>query len=334
MMSGQESDRIGTRMRVAVTTAILHRGLERLCPSGKLRWGNCDFLLNPPPRTLCDYWIVFAAGRDRDEMLCAPENTLFIAGEPPSKKIYPRGYYAQFDRVVSAHASDPHPRVTPSALGLNWHVGLSREDDCYHFGYDELAVLPLGVKVNKLSVVCSNLTTTEGQRNRLRFLDAIKGRLGERVIHHGRGFTPISDKMDAIYPYRFHLVFENCRSPDYWTEKLSDSYLGWAYPFYVGCPNLADYFPAAGFIPLDMEDPDESARVISERMDRPADEAEVALVGECRNRILNTYNPFARFAHWANCFYEPSASSGRVRITSHKAFRPFPRGLLYRLRSL
>ena len=333
-MGRQESDQTGGRKLVAVTTAIRHRSLERLCPGGRLRWGNCDFLLNPPPGALCDYWIVFAAARDRDEMVCGRENTLFIAGEPPSKKIYPRGYYAQFNRVVSAHAADPHPQVTPSALGLNWHVGLSRDDDCYHIGYDELAALVPGAKANKLSVVCSNLTTTEGQRSRLRFLDAMKERLGDRLIHHGRGFSPIADKMDAIYPYRFHLVLENCRSPHYWTEKLSDAYLGWAHPFYVGCPNLGDYFPSAGFTPLDMDNPDEAAWVISERMERPMDEAEIGRVKECRNMILNTYNPFARFAYWAERFHQPAVSAGRVKITSHKAFRPFPRGLLYRLRSV
>lgn len=318
------------RLRVAISTTIPHGGLELLCPGRELRWGRCDFLLNPSRGTPCDYWIVWAGARDRDRMIVAPANTLFIAGEPPSKKIYPKRFYAQFQRIVSTHAADPHPRVTTSLPGLNWHVGLQRDGNRYTYGYDELKRLPPGAKSNKISVVCSNLTTTAGQRQRLAFLDHLKAALGDAIVHYGRGFTPIGDKMDAILPHRFHLVLENSSSPDYWTEKLSDAYLGWAHPLYAGCPNLRDYFPAAGFTALDVTRPEAALEVIRAQLRHWPDPAPLA---ECRDLILDTYNPFARFAHWAELFYQAGQSAAAVTITTHKAFRPFPQNWLYQLKT-
>ena len=321
------------RLRVVVTTAVNHADLNRLCPGGLLRWGRCDFLVNPPRATACDYWIVFAGSRDRDRMTCAPANTLFIAGEPPAKKIYPKRFYAQFHRIVSTHAADPHPRVTTSLPGLNWHVGLSRDDDRYHYGYDELKALGPGAKSNRISVVCSDLTTTAGQRQRLAFLHELKAAFGDVIVHYGRGFVPVADKMEAILPHRYHLVLENSCTPDYWTEKLADAYLGWAHPINAGCPNLADYFPPAGFTPVDVTRPREAVGIIEELLAQPATASELEMIEQCRDLVLDTYNPFARFAHWAELFYQPESPTLPLSITTHKAFRPFPRGLLYRLKT-
>lgn len=320
------------RLRIAVTTAVNHGDMERLCPQRQLRWGRCDFLLNPPRGSACDYWIVFVGSRDHDQMVCAPQNTLFIAGEPPSKKVYPKDFYAQFHRVVSTHAADPHPRVTTSLPGLNWHVGLNRHDNRYSYGYDELKQLPPAAKSNKISVVCSNLTTTAGQRRRLAFLARLQAALGDAVIHYGRGFTPIDDKLDAILPHRFHLVLENSCSPDYWTEKLADAYLGWAYPVYSGCPNLGDYFPSRGFTAIDLDAPEASIQRIGTLLDSGPGEVEGA-IAECRRLILDDYNPFARFAHWAETWYQTGLAAKPVHVVSHKAFRPFPKNWLYRVKS-
>jgi hypothetical protein len=318
-------------LKVAVTTDILQTDWEKLCPARQLRWGRCEFLINPPAGTVCDYWIVYCGSRPDDRMVCAPANTLFIAGEPPSKKIYPRGYYAQFHRIISTRADDPHPRVTATALGLPWHVGLELNRNRYLYGYDELKTRRPEPKQNKISVVCSALRATAGQRERLDFLDFLKQRLGDRLVHFGRGFTAIDDKMEAIAPYRLHLVLENSRSEHYWTEKLADAYLGWAFPVYLGCPNLGDYFPAESFAPISIEDREGAAALIEKLLATPSPAETETIIGRCRDLVLDTYNPFARFAHWAEMFHQPLPSR-TVIIHSHKAFRPFPSGLFYRLR--
>lgn len=322
-----------TMLNVAVTTNIPTGNLERLCPGSAMRWGDCAFTLNPEPGGVFDYWIVWAGSPRRCALEVAPENTLFLAGEPPSKKIYPRRFYAQFHRLVCTKGKYPHPRVTFDALGLNWHVGYNRATGHYTQGHDELTMLTMpNDKQDKVSVICSSLTTTQGQRDRLALLASLKQALGDRLVHLGRGFEPIDDKLDGVLPYRYHLVLENSISDDYWTEKLADAYLGWSYPLYVGCKNLSRYFPCESFLALAGLPPDEVAKRIEQQLSDGLTDAQLKGLAEARDAVLNRYSPFAWFAHWAARFYDPSASREVVTIRSHKAFRSMGRGLIYRLK--
>lgn len=320
-------------LNVAVTTNIPIGNLQTLCPGSRMRWGDCVFTLNPASGGAFDYWIVWAGSPGRCVLDVARENTLFLAGEPPSKKVYPRRFYAQFHRLVCTQGEYPHPRVAFDALGLNWHIGYDRATGQYAQGYDELSVLPMpDVKQDRVSVICSNLTTTRGQRDRLTLLDSLKQVLGDRLVHLGRGFEPIDDKLDGVLPYRYHLVLENSISDDYWTEKLADAYLGWAFPMYVGCENLARYFPSASFLPLAGLSADEAAGCIAQQLSEGLSDAQLAGLAQAREAVLNRYNPFAWFARWAALYHDPDARREPVVIHSHKAFRTLARGLIYRAR--
>ena len=136
------------------------RRMELLTPDSSLRWGRCRFEFNPPNVGEADFSIVLWNARPIDQCSVAFENTLFIAGEPSSKKVYPKDFYRQFGRVVDTHAFSGHPRTTISALGLNWHVGLNLESGSYDYGYDYLLNLDRPQKINKVSVVCSDAAFT------------------------------------------------------------------------------------------------------------------------------------------------------------------------------
>ena len=308
-------------------------GMELLTPGSRFRWGRCRFDFNPGEGGRADFAVVLGNARPRDSFICAPENTLFIAGEPLAKKLYPESFYRQFGHVVDSHAASSHPHLHVSALGLNWHVGLDRSSNSYRYGFDYLAALAHPDKQNRISVVCSNASKTEGQRARLALLEGLKQRLGDRLVHFGRGFEPIDDKMDGILPYRFHLVLENSVLPNYWTEKLTDAYLGWAYPVYLGCPNVADYLPAEGLLSINDLDVDAAAARIAELLEEPLDPRRQAGLAEARSRVLNVYNPFAWAAHWAEQLSRPDCAEKTLTLRSHKAFRSFPRGHLFRLRN-
>lgn len=317
-------------VRASMDCAPDHMAL--LTPGGSLRWGQCHFDFNPEPGGRTDFALVLYNARPYDRFDCASRNTLFIAGEPLSKKCYPQSFYRQFGHIVDSHAESRHPNLHVSALGLNWHVGLDHATHAYRYGYDHLSSLTCPDKENRIAVVCSNASKTEGQRQRLALLDALKQRLGNRLVHFGRGFEPIDDKMDAILPYRFHLVLENSVLPNYWTEKLADAYLGWAYPVYLGCPNVAEYLPRESLISINGLDADDVASHITELLDEPLSSERVAALAEARYRILNVYNPFAWAAAWAERLYQPGLAEHPVTLRSHKAFRSFPRGHLFRLR--
>jgi hypothetical protein len=318
------------RRTLVITSDIPHRKLESLMPAS-LAGGSWRILYNPPRGTECDFWIVFSVVRDREWMRCAPQNTLYLAGEPPSKKIHPEAFYAQFARVVSLHPADPHPAVEVECPCLNWHVGLDHRTHTYRIGHADLQKMPPPPKERKISVVCSSLRTTPGQRRRLALLDALKQDLGDRLVHFGRGFEPIGDKLDAILPYAAHLVLENEQTPHYWTEKLVDAYLGFAHPFYLGAPNVGDYFPSASFTVIDADQPESAAVAIRRFLESGTDHPSEA-VCTARERVLDRYNFFSNAVRLASRHFRPAATADHLEIWSHKAFRPFPKNLLFRWR--
>lgn len=312
-------------LKVAITTGINCKGLELFCPDSQLKWGNCRFILNPSDGLEFDYWICFARLSETTTLKVDPRNTLFISGEPPSKRVYDKRFYAQFNHVVSCHANDPHPRVTVSYLGLPWYVGRSFEKKAFIYGYDYLADLKAPQKENKISVVCSNQTKTKGQQKRLEFLEKAASNFGDRLVHFGRGFTPIEDKMEAILPHRYHLVLENSRIDHYWTEKLADAYLGWSSPIYHGAPNVDRYFPQTSLTQIDCGRPDEALKKMEALLKMQPQEVRLKEIEHCRKLVLNKYNLFSRFSFWAEKFHVPSDLKPVTKITPHKNFQPFHR---------
>jgi hypothetical protein len=319
-------------LRVVVTMDNAPEKMELLSPGSLCQWGRCRFLLNPEPGTQADFWIVVANARPADHMYCSPQNTMLIVHEPLEKKVYPLKYYRQFRWLIDSHSQSQHPQLTIDALGLCWHAGLDQRNNKYLFGYDHLASVPMPEKQNRISVVCSNNRFTPGQCLRLDFLAEAKRQLGDRIVHYGRGFKPVADKMDAMLPYRFHLALENCRYPNYFSEKIADAYLSWAFPVYVGCPNLEEFLPESSFIRIDPSMPDESIRTLRSLLDSPVSPGEYDAVAAGRDAIMNTWNPFAVWSRWAETRWQP-AEPRPTTVRSHKAFRSMFRGYIYRMRN-
>jgi hypothetical protein len=317
-------------IHVRVSTGFDVSGVDFFTANRSMRVGRCVFHFNPPDGDLCDFWIVFGNPRHGEMAKVGPNNTLLIVGEPPAKKKYPTRYYRQFSHVIDTHGGSKHPGLVIDALCLFWLVGLSWKDHGFIYGYDRLKSLTPPEKSNKISVVCSSTASTLGQRKRLVFLERLKERLGDQIVHYGKGFEPINDKMDAILPHRFHLVLENSQSEHYWTEKLADAYLGWAFPLYVGCPNLGDYFDPESFVTLNMDDVDGSVLIIEKMLNTTIDERELNLIAEAREKLLEVYNPFQRFSMWVERFYKEEKPE-TVKVYSPKSFNPLT-GWFYRWR--
>jgi len=65
------------------------------------------------------------------------------------------------------------------------------------------------------------------------------------------------DKNVLFSEYQFSLVIENCRQPNYFTEKLMDCLVTKTIPIYYGCSNIGRYFDTRGWIILETTNPDE-----------------------------------------------------------------------------
>ena len=320
--------------KLVITVEPNRKGFEELCPNPDMCINGWEIIVNPAQSIEADFWIVYGNGRPNDKFTVPKNNTLLVVLEPKEKKVYPLKFYKQFHRIVDTHRDSGHSRIELSSPCFPWHVGLDSKSDTYTLGYSQLKDLKYPPKIeNKISVICSSAAHTHGQRKRLSFLKQIKSHLGDNLVHYGRGFNEIDDKMQGIYGYRLHLCMENCCTPNYCTEKLIDSFLGWSFPLYCGCTNVDGMYPSDSFVKIDINNAEESTRRIIDRLYSKVTLDEKHALVEARRIALDERNPFVYMVGLASRFYLSHSYNKTVVIRSHKAFRPGLKGILYRMKS-
>jgi hypothetical protein len=292
-------------VRVRLSTSFPGWPLARQTPGSSASWGPYRFFIDQPIDE-CDWWVIYQGPLAVERTRCPPGNTLFISSEPPSLDRYSRSFLKQFSTVITCQRRVRHPDVRLTQQALPWHIG------AYHqcpgkqpLTYDDFKALAVE-KTRCLSVVSSSKTLTRGHRLRLRFVQELQRRLKDKVDVFGRGIRDIDDKWEAIAPYRYHISIENSSVPHYWTEKLSDAYLGGALPFYHGCPNINDYFAHDALVPIDITDPRRSIDSIEAAIESSAFERAQPALTTARNQVLDQYNLFPMLAR---VFSEPRDAS-------------------------
>ena len=199
---------------------------------------------------------------------------------------YPVEYLNQFGTFVSpyfiaGYRGHWHPSHTAHAafFGIDLAGGPG-------LGYEALMAQKPREKRAAISAVVSTKSILPGHRRRLGFLRQLKRTLGDRLDIFGRGFHEIGDKADAILPYQYHLVLENTSMPDYWTEKLADAYLGYAFPIVSGPPNLDRWFPRESFEPIDLDNPTAAVETVLRVMDTDTFHHRIDAVRIARDRLM------------------------------------------------
>jgi hypothetical protein len=112
---------------------------------------------------------------------------------------------------------------------------------------------------------------------------------------YGRGHSPIRDKIDAIRTYKYHIAIESCNLENYWTEKLTDAWVGWSLPVYCGDPSITERIPdPRGIEVIDIRDIGSAIqRVESILYDDPY-ESRLDAIGKCREWAISESNPYER----------------------------------------
>ncbi|MEW5786232.1 MAG: glycosyltransferase family 10 [Pseudomonadota bacterium] len=291
------------RVKVRATLPLTTRLFPRQFPGSQPRWGRCDFLFDPDCRDY-DWLVVYddlrpAGGKptpDQTEILaCHPLHTLLSTTEPPAVKHYGKGFTAQFGHVLTSQPewALPHPRRIFSQTGLPWFYGTC---PAATRSFETLeAARPEGKQQDVSMVATRKAQWHTLHRRRFEFQRHLRERMPEIQVY-GRGFRPVDDKAEALDPFRYHIAVENYVGIHHWTEKLADPFLGLALPFYVGCTNAADYFPADSFIPLDIDRPDEAIRIIRAAVAGGEYEKRLPAIVEARRRVLYEHNYFALLA--------------------------------------
>ena len=180
-----------------------------------------------------------------------------------------------------------------------WHLGMT---------WGELRAAPVGPKTRGLSAVVSSRVADPGQLLRIGFLKFLEERgfpvdvWGWDNAHGFRGYRgslPPRDKRDGLLPYRYTLAVENSAHPNYFTEKVLDALLAECLPFTRGCPNLADHLDPRAFVPLPLEDPEESLRMVTRTIAEETWSRRVDDIRREKRRILDEAHLFPTLARIA-----------------------------------
>ncbi len=298
-------------------------------PHNAPHWGRCEFLFE---RDAADYdWLVVyddvppRAGQNRhtgsERLACAAGNSLLVTTEPSSIKTYGDHFTRQFGAVLTSQEdwALPHPRRIYSQPALHWFYGVGAT---HSVAFDDMVTHPPTAKTDDLSMVFSPKSmrhTMHWQRHA--FMRYLMDQMPEIAVF-GRGARPLDDKAQALDPFRYHLAVENHIGLHHWTEKLADAFLGLALPFYSGCPNAVDYFPADSFIPVDMRDPAAALRTIRRAIAANEYERRIPAILEARRRVLYEYNLFAVLSREIESRYRAGHEAGApATIYSRHALR-------------
>jgi hypothetical protein len=222
------------------------------------------------------------------------ERRILFITEP--HKGYPSDYLKQFGTAISPEALVGFDGIWIQRHGsLSWHFGWNRQNPNWETDstpFSTLSIADYADKPFELSVICSAKTKSDEHRRRLGFVYALKDLLGDRLHWYGRGVRDMGDKAEAIAPYRYHIVLENNFIDHFWTEKIADSYLGLAFPFYSGCRNLHYYFDAQAFEYIDLDDVPGAAKTIETAIAGRLSETRLVHLREARRKVLFEYNIF------------------------------------------
>jgi glycosyltransferase involved in cell wall biosynthesis len=285
-------------------------------------WNGIQF--TGEPVEACDYLVILNNLEEEVELQCPWENVWRIVQEPPAE--FFKSWHVNPAYSAKTFTCDPDlsgPQYMKSHPLLPWHVNRD---------YDYLSTCPVPRKSKTLSWITTTKTFLEGHKRRMRFLEAISGKiaeldvLGTRVIHITKpeakkkiahkqqelGFAFVEDKWAGLAPYTYSLAVENHSGPDYWTEKIADCFLAWTIPIYYGCTNLEDYFPAESFISIDIENPEKALTDIKEILKSDNPEARMPALEKARELVLNKYQ---LFPYICDCIH---SLSSQTLLAQHK----------------
>lgn len=264
--------------------------------------GNLKFYINDDDIKDADAWFLIEDPIRSSETCNVPKDNIFYFSAEAS---YPIGWYddqkkysqffSQFSKVVSCHPIihknfEFEPPYLPWAINANH--GTFYKNHFRNFNYFKSSKSPKKTKL--LSVICSNQEFTPSHKLRLRFVQNLKLYFGTQLDWFGNGINNVSEKWDAIAPYKYHIVLEGQSRNSIITEKLGDSYLGGAFPIYWGAPDIDKYFPDCPRQDINILSFSESIKIIEKILKSSKYENSISEISKAKNIVLNNFNFFYR----------------------------------------
>ncbi len=254
---------------------------------------DCEFIQDASCR---DYdWLVMyddfprrsigSVVKEKEELACPAEQTIFVTAEPPTIKIYPELFTRQFGYVLTTHKPCylPHRNHRIGQGCLHWIAGYPRE---------EVLSMPDYPKTKLFSTVCSAKQQTHTEHQARYELTKFVSQHIPEMDWYGRGVKPLKFKYEALNDYRYHLAVENYLEDYHWSDKISDPILGLCLTFYAGDPKLGEVLPPESFIPIPLHDHEAALRIMQEAIRNNEYEKRLPAIREARRLIVTKYNMF------------------------------------------
>ena len=241
-----------------------------------------------------------------DETLAnSPSKFIFHQAEPPDVYWPAMESLKKFHAIITPFPLDvegPLQFIGPEVCVWNYGVSMSFEPNKGQVysehdtvGLEELIMATPPPKDRLCSMVVSAKAFTPGHQLRFEFLQKIMQHFADKIDFYGFGYHQINAKKDAIDPYLFSVAIENSVHNNYWTEKIADTFLGYAMPIYHGAPNIHDYFAESSMHLIDINNFDATVASIEDLLEHPEKYNFEQVVAE-RRKILTGYNMFNMFA--------------------------------------
>ncbi len=297
--SGNLEKPIIVKFAARMPLEVAKQRFYRHFPGNDPVWGRCRFVFDIGLKEY-DWLVVYhdlypqMEPPKLERLQCPQEKTILITTEPSTITVYGSDYLRQYGTVLTSQEpwAIPHPNPVFHHPGLMWYYGCNLDTGEIR-SYDSLKAAAVPEKTRLISTVCSarkgRLTL---HRKRFDFTELLQRRIPE-LDRFGHGVRPVSDKAEMLDPYKYHLTAENHVYPHHITEKLPDAFLGFTLPFYHGCPNADDYFPAESFIPIDINQLDKTVDIIKSTLANNEYEDRLPYIIKARQSVLEENNLFA-----------------------------------------
>lgn len=272
------------------------------CPGNLPKWGRCEFIPDSMERNYD--WLIVTDDIprhlpwNREVLSCSPENTLLITTEPSNITCYGNIFSNQFKHLITnqdAHAL-PHKSAWRTPPGSRWFYGKS---------YDQIINEPPPSKTRLFSIIATDKQQTHtAHKARFDFTKWLlshapdadllysaksKAKIFQHLFNGKAKF--VDNKYDMLDPYKYHLAVGNQVGPNILTERITDSFLGYAVPITFGCTNLVDFFPKDSYIEIDIFNPEEAIQIINSHIYDPNDYSRrLDAVVEARRLVIEQYN--------------------------------------------
>ena len=271
-------------MKIVKLTFNFEFPIFRQTPGELGVWGDYRFIIDSS-LVESDYWIIYSDYKlVVEKCRCPKEHIYFIPAEGFNTSTnFPAKFLAQFGKIITVQKQIKGANVIYNQNANPWFVEKS---------YDELLNLNIPIKSKLISIITSNKQYTLGHKKRLLFALKLKNYFGDQIDLFGRGIQDFDEKFSVLAPYKYSITIENDFEDDWMTEKIFDPILTYTMPIYFGCPNIDKYINNTSYLRIDINDFENSVRIIDDALKEDKYSTFLDNVVQERHNLLNNLQLF------------------------------------------